>query len=304
MEFFLFLKSIITICVAIFTVATGNVNDKIPVDTSLPVLSDWLVNVATEYSGESELPYHRPTPEEINESFTALLDQAIAGNLKDSQNPYWKEFSRNILVRMCDSDEYNLNFDYDPETGYIYDDDGKGLAKIGFDYDCNQGIFFSAQNPWMRSLGYCETYDNSAWVLGCDLITHRMKFDYQGREYMIQVWKGSYGWISYGAEIGIYVREPGQFGWTSIYEAGSDEDMIGMQFDLYKKDRFMFSRPYQNTWWLTGFIINDETNPEDIRVDAALTLKDEEMRDLFLEALEKEGLTASSVDGLTVKFSY
>lgn len=66
----------------------------------------------------------------------------------------------------------------------------------------------------------------------------------------------------------------------------------------------MFSRPYQNTWWLTGFIINDATNPEDIRIDATLTLKDEEMRDLFLEALEKEGLTASSVDGLTVKFSY
>ena len=50
----------------------------------------------------------------------------------------------------------------------------------------------------------------------------------EGREYMIQVWKGSYGWISYGAEIGIYVREPGQFLDGMVgQDAGGDGDRPG-----------------------------------------------------------------------------
>lgn len=258
---------------------------------------------ATDYT-KGELPYERPTPEEVDANFKRLLEAGANGELGDSQNEIWREFSKSLLIRLCDSDAYNINFDYDPISGLIYDDDSEGLVKIGFDYDANQGIFFSAQNPWMRQMGYCYAYDLIAPLAGTPLITHRFEFDYAGKEYRIQLWKGVYGWISYGAEMGIYVREKRENNLSSYYSAVPDAERIEMEMSIYKDGEYKFTRPRQNTWWITGFVVNDEAQPDDVSVEGLMVMRDEEMLSAFTAAMDHDGFTGYRVDGLSVYLTY
>lgn len=255
-----------------------------------------------------ELPYDVATDEDLWAQWNAIWRLKLSGVKITSQTPEVKDFMRSANVRMCDDPKYNFNFDYDYINDIIYDDDGGGLAKIGYDYDARQGIFFSAMNPWNRQVGYCLAYDAIGPLFQTNLDTKRFKFSFGGYDWMIQVWKGQYGAYSTGAEIGTYYREPDTVYFPpSLYLCVPDEMMLEVEMDLYYKDEFLFNRPLQKNWWLTGFVVFQSCEPEDVRVDAKIVFPGEEMRDAFITALEGYGYIAGetyTVTGCCVAFSY
>ncbi len=81
---------------------------------------------------------------------------------------------------------------------------------------------------------------------------------------MIQLWKGQYGWVFVGAEIGVYTTD--QFKTAQIdeaainhYNCADKSDWLNMSMDIYwdsnKNGNYerIFSRPYTKYWWCTGF---------------------------------------------------
>ena len=57
-----------------------------------------------------------------------------------------------------------------------------------------------------------------------DLDTQVVDFEYNGKAYRVQFWKGSYGFgNAYGSEIGIYENDSRDSGW---YECANGEDEI------------------------------------------------------------------------------
>ena len=128
----------------------------------------------------------------------------------------------------------------------------KGITKLaGFGWDSKQGIWYSLMYPIQRNLGYCDLYDSLA-PLALIFIKHKkMPFIYDGKEWMIWLWKGQYG-ATYGAEIGTYIysKKIGKMKW---YRCVYDSERLQMSFTLYKNGKKVFSRPYQTHWWLTGF---------------------------------------------------
>ncbi len=187
------------------------------------------------------------------------------------------------------------DFWYDPATGKVTNSDGSGL--LGFSYDARENVFYASSNAWQRTFGYTFIYDIAAPVIVCWFDTTRIFFEYDNKEWMVQLWKGQYGWVLIGAEIGLYYRD---FDEPLIDESGvnyfkcADDDMlIKMSMSLYRNNQLLFSRGQQYSWWLTGFVPGaldgwgaEPTATAQVSLDATLTFTDAEMLDAFVGGLE------------------
>ncbi len=180
----------------------------------------------------------------------------------------------------------------DPNTA------GKILEIAGFEYDEEQGIYYSQMNPLQRKFGFNLVYDMAAPLAGMIYDTKRIEFEYDGREWMVQIWKGQYG-ITSGAEIGLYNRDPER---NFQYDCADDEDLIEMQFDFYNQDEFVFSRGPEKHWWLTGFKVFNAGVPMLIDLDMTLTFTDKQMAQAFVKALKKN--VGTSISDFTDPMTY
>lgn len=179
--------------------------------------------------------------------------------------------------------------------------DGNGMLGIGFDFSYTEVLLYTQINVWMRDFGFTFLYDLFSYATPFFFYnTRRIKFDYDGLEWMIQVWKGNY-LVSNGAEVGIYTRQPGSFG--TYYNCANDEQMMNMSMELYHGDDLILSRPKQLHWWLTGFKITDTLYPAKSQtIKFSIEMKDEEMLNAFCNAVENHYRNDMeyTVDGLTV----
>ena len=187
------------------------------------------------------------------------------------------------------------------ETNEVYGKDGKGIVATGYNFDYEELLLYAQVNAWMRDFGFTFLYDLFCYTTPFFFYdTRRIKFDYDGMEWMIQVWKGNY-LVSNGAEVGIYNREPGSIG--TYYDCATDEQMMDMSMKLYHGDDLLFERPEQLHWWITGFQISDRLYPANkLTLDFTVEMQSEEMLNAFCEAIDNHYRhdMEYTVDGLTV----
>lgn len=188
-------------------------------------------------------------------------------------------------------------FWYDPATGRVTNPDGSGL--LGFSYDAKESVFYASSNAWQRTFGYTYIYDIAAPVIICWFDTTRIFFEYDNKEWMIQLWKGQYGWVLIGAEIGLYYRDFGDNtlideNGVNYFKCADDDLLIKMSMTLYRNNQTLFSRGQQYSWWLTGFVPGALTGwgatpeaVEELSLDATLTFTDSDMMEAFIEGLEE-----------------
>ena len=160
------------------------------------------------------------------------------------------------------------------------------LADTGYAYDWEQDIFYSVANPWQRKMGYCSQYDDWATPLGMVFDCEPIRFEYGGKRWLIEFWKGQYG-ITTGGEIGIYNTEDpdghaGIFKGT-LYHSASDEEALYVAFTLCKNGNPLFTRADRH-WWLTGFVLGEYSDPSWLTMQASVTFPDQGMRDAFVAA--------------------
>ncbi len=157
------------------------------------------------------------------------------------------------------------------------------LTAAGFEYDEEQGIFYSSMNPLQRKFGFNVVYDMAAPMAGMIYDTQRIEFEYNDKEWMVQLWKGQYG-ITAGAEIGLYSRSKDK---VMQYDCADDEELIEMQFDFYNMGEYVFSRGPEKHWWLTGFKVFHMGIPATTTMDITLKFTDNTMATAFLYALKE-----------------
>lgn len=174
-------------------------------------------------------------------------------------------------------------------------------------------FYYVEDNPWQRNFGFNVIYDWAAATMVMYYDTWRAYFDYDGLEWMIQAWKGQYGFLFIGGEIGVYNRTPGSLVATSThYNCADDDHLINMEMSIYydardgKGYQKLFTRAYYPHWWSTGFVDGHlaeyKFNDRSCLVQTArLTMYDEEMLAGFTAALDKIGFTRmDSVSQVTV----
>ena len=197
-------------------------------------------------------------------------------------------------------------------TGILYDSinnvvAGKNGAPafMGYYLDLNQNYVYTGINVWQRNMGFNIFYDIFCYLTPFffHYTTQRIKFNYEGKDWMFQMWKGRYA-IANGGELGIYTRPEEKNG--SFYDCGADEDMLVMSIAVYHGDDLIFERDPMLHWWVTGFAISDTAYlPETLTLVATIEMRDEEMLKAAEEAFEKkQSVLDYEVDGLTISFTW
>lgn len=184
------------------------------------------------------------------------------------------------------------------ETNETDDEDlDKAIKNAGFCYDPVEDIFYSEINPWQRKEGYCNMYDKSAAGLGMIVDAEPIYFNYGGKKWLIEFWKGQYD-LSTGGEIGIYTADNDLNNIIRtdelFYNAVSDEDLLEMSFELIKSGKVMFKREGKH-WWLTGFKVGEYSEPSELVMNMKITLKDEKMKSAFILGLRKAGYSNKEI---------
>lgn len=171
-------------------------------------------------------------------------------------------------------------------TGECYGSNQRGMGQIGFDFTVGECLVSAPIYCWMRSFGFCIEYDFLCYILPVYRYnTRRFKFDYQDKEWMIQMWKGNY-LITNGGEVGMYNREKGSFG--SYYDTAEDSQMIPMTLKI-KHGEDVLVEASQIHWWINGFRLanNNLYHPKALTLEATMQVYDEEFLNAFTAAIDK-----------------
>lgn len=190
------------------------------------------------------------------------------------------------------------DLEYDSNTGWVYSVNGTGILQLGYEFNVKQFTSQASSNSWHRAMGFNRLYDIGAPLLGFYLDTLRFPFRYEGRDYMLQFWKGYYI-ASNGGEVGIYEKDPD----TSFFWDTS-ELYLDFTMQVYQGERQLFDHS-QNTWWSTGFLIGNVFNTpllpaRKLRLTGTILFEDQGMLDAFLLSFEqnRSGTMSGYADGL------
>ncbi len=183
--------------------------------------------------------------------------------------------------------------------GGIFDE---GLA--GYQYNTNGNYYYTSSDPWQRALGYHEIFDVGAGLVTIYMDTMRCKFDYKDQNWMIQFWKGQYGLVFVGHEIGVYTKPKSRAG--DHYDAASNEDALYMELTGYRDGKELYHRDYGKYWWCTGFVpgtLDNLMDRSELSLKCRITMKDYDMLLGFCDALKSNGMVLGedyATDGLDV----
>ena len=216
------------------------------------------------------------------------------------------------------------------------------------------GVFYVDHAGWQKQFGFNSLYDNATPFIQLVYATLRVKFDYdyvyqvdgngdvvyvdgkaqyaldaEGKKipksWMIQGWKGRYGLVLLGGEIGVYVKPKAQA--AEHYESAMPEEEVIMAIDVYqhsfKKDttKYLFTRGPEPTWWVTGFVagnfednVNNNHGKDEVIMVSNLEFNNKTLLDLYVKGLKNAGFVKGSpskdnveqyvTSGNSVKFSW
>ena len=179
---------------------------------------------------------------------------------------------------------------------------------LGYQYNKDGNYYYTVNDPWQRNFGFNALYDIGAPFLNFYYDTFRVKFTYKKKDWLIQFWKGQYGLVFVGSEIGCYYKPTDDDG--VHYDAVSDEDALYMSMSFYRNGEERLTRDYGKYWWCTGFVpgsLNSFRDRSELSMRARLTMKDKKMLGLFTASLESNGFVKDktySVSGLDVYITW
>lgn len=215
------------------------------------------------------------------------------------------EFMLNVLYVNGETERVRTGVFYDPQTGEFHGRDDQGMASVGYNFNLQEMLVYAPINCWMRDFGFCSGYDLFCYTTPFFRYkTRRFMFDYQGKEWMIQIWKGRYI-IADGAEVGLYNRPQEKAG--TYYNCADDDELLNISFSLYHGDELLFSRAEQKHWWANGFkLMRHPCEAKDLTLTCTIEMKDEEMLQAFCDALERNPWhdVTYSTDGLKVSVKW
>jgi len=211
----------------------------------------------------------------------------------------------------------------------------QALNLLGYKMDSN-GIFYVEHEPWQKQFGFNQIYDLASPLIQMVYATVRVKFRYgyvyklgtegaskgkvlyddsgnpiyetdnRGRpiekDWMVQMWKGRYGLVMLGGEIGIYTKPSNQAA-DHYYAAVAEEELV-MAMDLYQQNqttkttpKHLFTRGPESAWWLTGFVPGsyiEYNNKSEIIMVTNIQFPNEEMLALFANGIRNAGFQEGS----------
>ncbi len=238
--------------------------------------------------------------------YMSIIDK-IELFVEPTDDPVVFELCFNMVFRDGAKETIHTGMYINTKTGDMGNFDNKGMLGLGFNFNFKDMVIYTVVDAWTRDLGFAVIYDVMANAVGIyDYETRRYQFEYDGLEWMIQVWKGTYFYVTNGAEVGIYNRVPGEEMGT-FYNCADDDQMMEMQMKLSYKNKVLINTAPQKHWWLTGFHLSGTVyEPASLTMVYSIVFPNTEMRKAFTNAVdnEKNGDASYTVNGLKVTVNW
>ncbi len=178
---------------------------------------------------------------------------------------------------------------------------------LGYQYHPTQDIFTSIlpvegsfPSPiWQRSFGYTEGFDLAAPRLNMVFDREKVYFDYGGRTWLIEFWKGQYG-ITVGGEIGIYHADrivPRDQLDTAGFACAADAEMLPLGLELFYGNELL-AHVESPHFWLAAFSLGRFARPADLTLQVFLVFPEYAMQEAFSSALRQNGCAPEAGDGV------
>lgn len=227
---------------------------------------------------------------------------SVIKNIEVYTEPYGEDGTERValnLTRLDGSQDKILADIFFSPDGIVHGETSKGLLGIGYECSVYDLLIYATVDCWMRDFGFCYFYDFFCYTTPFFTYnTRRFKFDYAGKEWMVQVWKGNYV-VTNGAEVGIYNREKGSIG--SYYNCY--DGLMDMSLRLTHGDEVIYDISGAH-WWLNGFKLGKTLyKPSTLTMEFSIEVLDEEMANALADAINNHYMhdTSCVVEGKTVK---
>lgn len=159
---------------------------------------------------------------------------------------------------------------------------------LGFNYDPKTGAYYTSEGSLQNSWGFGTAIDEFAPILGMDLLHEDIVFQANGKEYLVELWKGEYGWgITSGGEVGIYTRtleeaknkpyKMGEKNYDIFYDCAEGDDQLHIVTTMYDMSgeypREICTKDTANhnedgtDYWNLNFKSWDAVDKEDIKME-------------------------------------
>lgn len=178
---------------------------------------------------------------------------------------------------------------------------------LGYCYNRSQDLFTTKPDAWQKEFGYTYAYDRFAPFFNMVFDALPVYFDYAGRTWLIELWKGQYG-ITTGAEIGVYHADtiiPEAKRKATLFQAVSEEEMLELSFSL-QRNHIPLAQLHMRHWWLTAFCVGMFSYPRELCMNLSITFPNCEMLSAFARALLELGYTSGDLSacGHRLTFSF
>lgn len=162
------------------------------------------------------------------------------------------------------------------------------LNPFGYYYNSCLDIVSTCNNAWQRQAGYTAVFDRAALSLHMVFDALPVYFNFRGRTWLIELWKGQYG-INTGAEAGIYYADrilSEKERESAVFQAVEDRDRLFVKYTLFRNGSSIATVSGM-TWWLTAFFVGLFSQPSQLSLQIAISFPNVEMQQSFLAALQE-----------------
>jgi len=186
----------------------------------------------------------------------------------------------------------------------------EGQQILSYQYSYVDDYYYTNdKEAWQYNFGFGKIYGIASPYILLEYDYIRVFFTHAGKDWMLQMWKGQYGMVFYGGEIGIYNRphtDDGMSEWT-FFNCPAEEDWLNMEMTLWHEEANgtwtrEFTREYDKYWWCTGFKnghLRQEEPADELRLEGRITFVDAEMTALVADGLKECGFgVADSKDDI------
>ncbi len=152
-----------------------------------------------------------------------------------------------------------------------------------------------------RKFGFNSGYDAFTDVVGFNIDEMCTYFTYEGKDWLIEFWKGEYEFVTLGGEIGIYYHNNKTGKAPSApkllhYKSVENIDALNMSMDLWQcdssGDRHVFTHPVVKGWWIAKFepgTLEKHSRRTDLVLLGSVQFKNAEMLNAFEASFSKKG---------------
>ncbi len=158
---------------------------------------------------------------------------------------------------------------------------------------------------------YYYFYDEVAPAGAMIIDQVQIPFEYEGKNWLIQLWKGQYGMILLGSDIGVFTADKNADG-IEDYSFATDDDRLEIKLNCSRKINTEFEELFAldsaKHCFANGYSkgqLTDYTTPlSELKTYSEITFKSEEMAILFANGLKNAGFRESVINKLFFKDSF